>query len=118
MICYGYDYYPTTRKYGRYTWDDTVIEPEFNLENPGDYFETQEEADQEIARLNSNLVSFVGYDSTDDEFAIRSCSECKKAFMITKGEFEFFKSMNLKIPSHCHVCRNKKKKKKDADISM
>jgi hypothetical protein len=46
------------------------------------------------------------------EFVISICKDCKKSFIITKKEADWFGERNYVLPVRCYPCRKKRKEEK------
>ena len=92
------EYYPLTEKEGK--------EKGFNWQNEtsGTYGKEtikEEEMPKTIEEVSEDILK-----------EVLVCKDCKKNFRITKGEFDFYKRMNIPLPHKDFECRHQDRMKK------
>ena len=71
---------------------------------------SQEDANAIAEDLNADMVDSFDDITNDRQFVVVVCHDCNKSFMLSAGEYEWYRNHDMEPPKRCKACRDKRKK--------
>ena len=84
-------------------------ELETNLADNLGYYTDEQRAYVAMTHYNCRLVDSFDDIVDEDKLIVRVCKDCKKFFILTYGEYDWFAQGHLNIPCRCKECRTKRR---------